>query len=92
MFEAFVITLIIVGWAVILAFLLWYSYDNKIALVGVVFWCTIAVFFAVYMGMEESKRVTHAPCIEWQTQMMCNAATKMMQPVKFCVQRGEWEE
>ena len=63
MFEAFLITLIIVGWAVILAFLLWYSYDNKIALVGVVFWCAIAVFFAVYMGMEES----NTPCIEWQT-------------------------
>lgn len=89
MFEAFLITLIIVGWFVVLAFLLWYAYDNKIAMVGVVFWCTMAVFFLIYAGMEESKR---GPCVEWQTQMMYNAATKMMQPAKFCVQRGEWEE
>lgn len=88
MFEAFLITLIIVGWSVVLSILLWYAYDNKIALVGVGLWCAIAVFFAVYMGMKES----NAPCIEWQTQMMYNAATKMMQPAKFCVQRGEWEE
>lgn len=39
--------------------------------------------------MEESKR---GPCIEWQTQMMYNAATKTMMPAKFCVQRGEWED
>lgn len=43
----------------------------------------------LYAGMEESKK---GPCIEWQTQMMYNAATKTMMPAKFCVQRGEWEE
>lgn len=89
MFEAFLITLIIVGWFAVTGFLLWYAYDNKIAMVGFVFWCGLGVFFLIYAGMEESKR---GPCIEWQTQMVYNAATKTMMPAKFCVQRGEWEE
>ena len=90
MFEAFLITLIVVGYFVVFCFLLTRSlYDNKAAMAGFVFWCAMAVFFLICAGMEESKR---GPCIEWQTQMMYNAATKMMQPAKFCVQRGEWEE
>ena len=89
MFEAFLITLIIVGWFVIAGFLLWHAYDNKTAMVGLVLWCAMAVFTLLYTGIEASKE---GPCIEWRTQMMYNAATKMMQPAKFCVQRGEWEE
>ena len=57
MFEAFLITLIIVGYFVVFCFLLTRSlYDNKIAMVGFVFWCAIAVFLPTYAGMEESKR------------------------------------
>lgn len=89
MFEAFLITLIIVAWFVVLGLLLWHAYDNKIVMVGVVFWCAMAVFFLLYAGIEASEE---GPCVEWQTQMMYNAATKMMQPAKFCVQRGEWGE
>ena len=90
MFEAFLITLIVVGYFVVFFFLLSQSlYDNKIAMVGFVCWCGLGVFFLLYAGMEESKQ---GPCVEWQTQIMYNAATKMMQPAKFCVQRGEWEE
>ena len=90
MFEAFLITLIVVGYFVVFFFLLTQSlYDNKIAMIGFVFWCAMGVFSLLYAGMEESKRGT---CLERQTQIMYNAATKMMQPAKFCVQRGEWEE
>ena len=90
MFEAFLITLIVVGYFVVFFFLLTQSlYDNKIAMVGFVFGCGLGVFFLLYSGMEESKR---GPCVEWQTQIMYNAATKTMMPAKFCVQRGEWEE
>ena len=91
MFEAFLITLIVVvGYFVVFFFLLMQSlYDNKIAMVGFVFWCGLGVFFLLYAGMEESKQ---GPCVEWQTQIMYNAATKTMMPAKFCVQRGEWEE
>ena len=90
MFEAFLITLIVVGYFVVFFFLLSQSlYDNKIAMVGFVLWCGLVVFFLLYSGMEESKR---GQCVEWQTQMMYNAATKTMMTAKFCVQRGEWEE
>jgi len=65
MFEAFLITLIVVGWFVVFFFLLTQSlYDNKIAMFGFVFWCGLGVFFLLYAGMEDSK---HGPCIEWQT-------------------------
>lgn len=65
MFEAFLITLIVVGYFVVFFFLLSQSlYDNKIAMVGFVFWCAMGVFFLLYAGMEESKQ---GPCIEWQT-------------------------
>jgi len=65
MFEAFLITLIVVGYFVVFCFLLTQSlYDNNIAMVGVVFWCGLGVFFLLYAGMEDSKK---GPCIEWQT-------------------------
>ena len=90
MFEAFLMTLIVVGWCVVSGFLLWRLLDgSKLSAIGVVAWCAASVFFVLYAGMEESKR---GPCVEWQTQMMYNAAAKMMQPAKFCAQRGEWEE
>ena len=65
MFEAFLITLIVVGYFVVFFFLLMQSlYDYKMAMVGFVFWCAMGVFFLLYAGMEESKR---GHCIEWQT-------------------------
>ena len=65
MFEAFLITLIVVGYFVVFFFLLLQSlYDNKIAMFGFVFWCAMGVFFLLYAGMEDSKQ---GPCIEWQT-------------------------
>lgn len=32
----------------------------------------------------------HGPCFEYRTQLMYNAALKMMMPAKVCVSRGEW--
>ena len=73
MFEALLITLIVVGYFVVFFFLLSQSlYDNKIAMVGFVFWCGLGVFFLLYAGMEESKKGLY---IEWQKQMMYNAAS-----------------
>lgn len=31
-----------------------------------------------------------APCAQYETRMMFNAATKTMMPAQFCVQEGEW--
>ena len=65
MFEAFLITLIVVGYLIVFCFLLYHVfYENKIAMFGFVFWCAMGVFFLLYAGMEESKR---GPCVEWQT-------------------------
>lgn len=32
------------------------------------------------------------PCVQYETRMQYNAATKMMQPMQVCVLRGEWVE
>jgi hypothetical protein len=30
------------------------------------------------------------PCVQWETQMHYNSATKSMMPARVCVNRGEW--
>ena len=32
------------------------------------------------------------PCVQYETQMHYNAATKTMMPARVCVLRGEWVE
>lgn len=99
MFEAFMITLIIVGWYSVFRFLLPRSLDGSVAaMVGVIMvvvwtYCVV-VFLSLYGGVEEAKHgnIPSGCVLNDHAQMMYNAVTKMMQPAKFCVQRGEWEE
>jgi high-affinity Fe2+/Pb2+ permease len=31
------------------------------------------------------------PCVQYESRMTYNAATKTMMPLRVCVERGEWE-
>ena len=32
------------------------------------------------------------PCVEYESRMTYNAATKTMMPMRVCIERGEWVE
>ena len=41
------------------------------------------------MVIKENER---GPCVQYETQMHYNAATKTTMPARVCVLRGEWVE
>ena len=45
--------------------------------------------FAWFLQMLLNESVS-GPCLNWETQMHYNAATKTMMPAKVCTSRGEW--
>ena len=81
----------IAGWTVIAAWLVTMTTDNATpANLGI-----LCVFFVLSLAglmslTAENKSV--GPCMQYETRMMYNAATKTMMPAKFCVLRGEWAE
>lgn len=50
----------------------------------------IATFSALFYGI--SKENSKGPCVQYETQMHFNAATKTVMPARVCVLRGEWVE
>ena len=88
-------TYILMGSAVVLWF--WLALISAYALFelgyfakffAVLFW--IATFSALFYGI--SKENSKGPCVQYETQMHFNAATKTMMPARVCVLRGEWVE
>lgn len=47
--------------------------------------CLSAVLF-----IAATKRDDERPCVEYKTVMQYNVAVKMMMPVRYCAQYGEW--
>ena len=37
-------------------------------------------------------REARNPCVEYESRMTYNAATKTMMPMRVCIERGEWVE
>lgn len=53
------------------------------------------LFWAALLGLLIKSRVEDnamGPCVQYETQMHYNAATKTMMPARVCVLRGEWVE
>lgn len=55
---------------------------------SVIFWI-VTFAFLCYAVIESGNK---GPCVKYETQMHCNAATKTMMPARVCVLRGEWVE
>ena len=53
---------------------------------------TITFWSAILTGtIKLASQVTaKGPCVQYETQMHFNPATKTMMPAKVCVNRGEW--
>jgi hypothetical protein len=47
----------------------------------------LGAFFEVTQDANQK-----GPCVQYETQMHYNAATKTMMPARVCVLRGEWVE
>lgn len=49
--------------------------------------CILSLGWVLSKVVENEQKY---PCIEYEAQMMYNAATKSMMPMRVCVRRGEW--
>lgn len=58
----------------------------------VVRWLCSAAFFLslawIFGSLIESDQ--EFPCVEYESRMTYNAATKTMMPMRVCIERGEW--
>lgn len=83
-----VITCILVVWLCVAGYLLKVAVDNDSALAGI---SALFILIApmIYAAQNDAEK---GPCVQYETQMHYNAATKSMMPAKVCVLRGEWTE
>ena len=49
----------------------------------------VLVLAGAITAVVQSER-EQGPCFEYRTQLVYNAALKMMMPAKVCISRGEW--
>lgn len=87
--EGFIIAGVLVGWFAVLMFLFLHgAYGDSIgSLILAFFWLIGGLGFLVNLTLEQSKE---GPCLQWETGMSYNPATKTMMPYKRCSSRGEW--
>lgn len=50
-------------------------------------WSVCLISVLIYAAKQENEK---GPCLEYQTKMAWNAATKTTMPARVCVERGEW--
>lgn len=82
----FVATVIVVAWICVAVWLITKSIDENNALYAVMaLFVVIGPFFYFISSSNEI-----GPCVQYETQMHYNAATKTTMPAKVCVNRGEW--
>lgn len=60
---------------------------NPFWIVLLILYISALIALAVVTDIEESKK---GPCVEHETVLMCNVATKTNMPARVCVGRGEW--
>ena len=78
----------IVGWVCIFAWLITRAlYDKPFGKTKLMIFITITLAYLMY---STSKFEIQKPCVEYETRMMYNAATKTMMPARVCIERGEW--
>lgn len=79
-----VIVLLLIGcWLVGEAF-----ESRSYLVVSIFYWSVLAAGVGLVVQSEEEK----GPCVQYETQLHFNAATKTMMPARVCILRGEWIE
>ena len=51
----------------------------------------VAVVMLAFVLNAAAKHEQENPCVEYESRLAYNAATKTMMPMRVCVLRGEWE-
>jgi hypothetical protein len=89
--AALVILVILVG-----CWLIFKTMDSflqeKVGLRWILLAVTIGFWAAVigFIAKTDAEQKAKGPCVQYETQMHFNPATKTMMPAKVCVNRGEW--
>lgn len=92
MLEALLISGVVVFWLAAVLAVTWFSlewFDGLGAFVGLALAGLIFVTPIIYLSRAAD---AEGPCVQYETQMHYNAATKTMMPARVCVLRGEWIE
>jgi hypothetical protein len=85
MMTGIIITAGLVGYG----FALFYALEAESVTVR---WVCRAIVFLGFAWLVQTMVDGSAsgPCLNWETQMHYNAATKTMMPARVCTSRGEW--
>lgn len=91
MIEITAAILLAIGWFVlVIATLIRFGdagvTDLKAWVMGVVAVWMLAFALNAMVEYEQEN-----PCVEYESRLTYNAATKTMMPMRVCVERGEWE-
>jgi hypothetical protein len=89
--TGFIIAALIVGYFGVAIAWLWLSIEKDInfllSFVVLGLWLALGLGFAIQSAIKEEES---GPCLQWETSMIYNPATKMVQPARRCVERAEW--
>lgn len=91
MIEAMIFLGLILAWFAAAMGTAWYCLEYNQLSLKIIFIVATFLFSAWLLSLvidAENKN----PCLEYETTMMYNAATKTMMPVRSCKKRGEWAE
>lgn len=87
----FVITALFVGWAGVSIFLL----AKASISMSPIYWGILVVWLIATLGWVLQKQIQYEeeyPCVEYETKLRYNPATKTTMPMRICVLRGKWVE
>lgn len=89
MIEMMVILGVFLAWVSIVWFAVIYSFEGNQVSIKLILGVVVFVFTAwILSKLVESKK--ESPCVEYETILIYNAATKTMLPVRSCKKTGEW--
>lgn len=91
MIEAIVFLGVLLAWFFALMGTIWYCLEGEQITLKVVFAISTFLFSAWLLSLA-IEAGNENPCLEYETTMMYNAATKTIMPIRSCKKRGEWVE
>ena len=90
MIELMAIIIGLSAWVFLLFYTFGYATDGefkKAGLTGFVWFILTALFLHHLIKYEENN-----PCLEYGQRMQLNPSTNTMMSVRYCKERGEWED
>ena len=90
MIEIIIAILLVIAWFVLVIATLNRFFDEGVTdLKAWVLGAAAVVLLALALNAMAEYEREH-PCVEYESRLTYNAATKTMMPMRVCVERGEW--